>query len=92
MIHFTFLPSGSKIIGSPVVLQTLRRIVVLPALARPITRIRNCLNLARVFCSAAVSRGFDEVDIAEDTIVDERVVCGVTVTPNLQFNCLFSTK
>ena len=84
-IYFTFLPFGSKIIGSPIVLQTLRRIVVLPALACPITRIRNCLNLAQVFwISSAVSWGCDEVDIAKDIVVDVSgsswVVCGVTVT------------
>jgi hypothetical protein len=70
-IYFTFLPSGLKMMGSPVALQSFRRIVVLPALARPITRIRNRLNLARVFwISSAVSWGFDEVDIAKDALVD----------------------
>ena len=69
IISFTFIPFGSKIIGSPVVLQTFRRIVVLPALARPITRIRNWLNLSRVFWISLVERwGCDEVDIAKGTL------------------------
>ena len=58
-------------IGSPVVLQTFRRIVVLPALARPITRIRNFSNFARVFRISSVVRwGCDEVDIAKGFFVD----------------------
>ena len=56
-------------VGSPVELQTFRRIVVLPALARPITRIRNRWNFARVFWISSVVRwGFDEVDIVKSTL------------------------
>ena len=60
--------------GSPVVLQTFRRIVVLPALARPITRIRNCQNFARVFRISSVVRGsVDEVDITNVDVKCEQL-------------------
>ena len=72
-LYLTFLPLGLKIIGSSVVSQSLRRIVVLPALARPITRIRNCLNLARVLLIAsAVSLGWNEVDIWRKMLMAQR--------------------
>ena len=68
-IYFTFLPSGSKITGSFVELQRFRKIVVLPALARPMTRIRKLLNLPlNLSISRALSWGLDEVlDIAKDS-------------------------
>ena len=44
MTTLTSLPNRSQTIGDSVVLQTLWRSVVLPALARPITRIRNRWN------------------------------------------------
>ena len=93
-IQFTFLPSGSKIIGSSVVLQTFRRIVVLPALARPITRIQNCLNFARVFwTSSAVSWGFEEVDIAKDTVVAVSGSSMYAVWPSHpRYSCQFMTR
>ena len=65
-IHITFPPIGLKTIGFPVALQTLCRIVVLPALARPITRMRNWVNCACIFLICSVLNwGFEfEVDIA----------------------------
>ena len=65
-IHITFSPFGLKTIGFPVVLQTLCRIVVLPALAWPITRMRNWVNFACIFSICSVLNwGFEfEVDIA----------------------------
>lgn len=70
-IYFTFLPLGLKIIGSPVELHSLRRIVVFPAFARPITRIRNWVNFARILSSVVVGLRSSEVDIAvEDALVD----------------------
>src|SRR5277367_4392911 len=77
-IWYELSPYGLKIIGSPVVLQTLRMIVVLPALARPITRIRNCLNFFRIsLARSAVTWGFDEVDISKDVNRCERFKLGV---------------
>jgi hypothetical protein len=79
----TFSPVGLKIIGSPVVLQSLFRIVVLPALARPITRTRNRLNFARAFCiSSSVIWSFGEADIAKDARVavnDLRLSCVIVL-------------
>ena len=72
-MYFTCSPFGLKIISSEssAALQTRRRIVVLPALARPITRIRNRVNFARIFSIwSAVNWGLDEVDIAKDALVD----------------------
>src|SRR5271155_4628864 len=70
-LHLTSSPVGPKIEGSPVVLQSLFRIVVLPALARPITRTRNRLNFARAFSiSSSAIWGFNEADIAKDALVE----------------------
>ena len=63
-IQITFSPFGLKTIGSPVALQTLCRIVVLPALARPITRMRNWVNFACIFSICSVLNWGFEVDIA----------------------------
>jgi len=81
-IYHTFSPFGLKIIGSPVVLQSLRRIVVLPALARPIMRIRNWVNFVRIFWIwSTVNWGFDEVDIAQDTMCERsKLSCTMYVT------------
>src|SRR5277367_5056274 len=82
-IWYELSPYGLKIIGSPVVLQTLRRIVVLPALARPITRIRNCLNFFRIsLVRSAVTWGFDEVDISKVANRCERFELSVITQPS----------
>ena len=70
-------------IGSSVVSQTLRRIVVLPALARPITRIRNCLNFSRIFLvRSAVTWGLDEVDISKGANGCEQFKLGIITQPS----------
>ena len=54
----TSLPFRSRTIGDSVVLQTLWRSVVLPALARPMTRMRNRGNLSLI---AAASFGMTRI-------------------------------
>ena len=65
-IHITFLPFELKMIGFPVALQTLCRIMVLPALACLITRMWNWVNFACIFSICSILNwGFEfEVDIA----------------------------
>ena len=83
-IHITFSPFGLKMIGSPVALQTLCRIVVLPALARPITRMRNWVNCACIFSICSVLNwGFDfEVDITRLIWWYERFKVGCDCYPD----------
>jgi len=64
----TFSPCGVKISGSSIVLQTLWRIVVFPAFARPIMRIRNrghCLRILRMRSSAEGDSLLDDIGSQE---------------------------
>ena len=86
-IKQTSWPWGSKILGCSVVLQTRWRMVVLPAFARPMIRMRKRPVLirkfsARIFCLSGLTNCAGWVLILDWLVSRSRAWDGVTVLDN----------